>query len=151
MTNIGLQNIIFSDSERIVAAIGSGGPWEGWMQVELTCILRANGIQATREVPYPVPYNAQRLDILGQDGGGMYAIELKVESATNAGSALMVGLNEDRCKIAYYNQLNPGARWAVAIGYSSAALNAMQTFFNTPGSNSVFAINGGIGVLVATV
>jgi hypothetical protein len=151
MNNVGLQNIIFSDNQRIVIAITTGAGWEIWMQVELAILLRVNNIQAAREVPYPPPNDNLKLDILAQDNAGIYAIEMKVESATNAGAAIINAINQDRLKIANYPPPNPGARWVVGIGYSNAALNAMQVFASTPDNNAIFAIQGGIGALVATV
>lgn len=151
MNNVDLQNLILSDSQRIAAAIATGAGWEIWMQVELTILLRANGVQAAREVPYPPPNQAQSLDILAQDQSGRYAIELKVESANNSGTAIINGINQDRAKIANYPQPNPGARWVVGIGYSHGALQAMQAFANVGTNNAIFAFANGIGVLVATV
>ncbi len=85
MNNVQLQNLILNDSERIAAAISTGAAWEIWMQVELVLILRAAGVQAAREVPYPPPNERLSLDVLAQDNDGRYAIELKVESANNSG------------------------------------------------------------------
>ena len=150
MTNVGLQNLIFGDLQRIVLAITTGAAWEIWMQVELAILMRQNNIQAARETPYPPPNQASLLDLLAQDDTGIYAIEMKVESANNAGTALMTAINSDRAKLANYLP-NPGTRWVVGIGYSSAALNAMQLFALTPANDAIFAIQGGIGVLVATV
>ncbi|WP_437588274.1 hypothetical protein [Sorangium sp. So ce1000] len=150
MTNLQLQNLIIGDAARIVAAIATGAGWEVWMQVELTMQLRANQVQAAREVPYPPPNQAQVLDILAQDALGIYAIELKVESANNAGAAIMGGIDADLMKIAGYIP-NPGTRWVVGLGYSNAALNAMQLFAANPHNNAIFAAGGAIGVLVVTV
>src|SRR5262249_62041761 len=122
-----------------------------WMQVELVLILRASHVQAAREVPYPPPNGQLTLDVLSQDAVGRYAIELKVESATNAGAAIINGINQDRQKIALYPQPNPGARWVTGIGYSVAALNAMAQFAGNPANASIFANQAGIGVLIATV
>jgi len=151
MNNVQLQNLILADAQRIVEAIQTGSGWEVWMQVELTMILRTNNIQAAREVPYPPPNQAQKLDIIAQDQFGMYAIEMKVESATNAGAQIINGINADRAKIANYPQPNPGARWVVGLGYSHGALQAMQAFANNGANATIFAFNGGIGVTVSTV
>jgi hypothetical protein len=64
------------------------------MQVELIILLRNQGIQAAREVPYPMNPNWS-LDALAQDNQGQYAIELKVESATNAGVQLLQSAQQD--------------------------------------------------------
>jgi hypothetical protein len=151
VNNVQFGNIIFGDSGRIVAAITTGAGWEIWMQVELTILLRANNIQAAREVPYPPPNGNLTLDVIAQDNAGIYAIELKVESATNAGAAIINAINQDRQKITLYPQPNPGARWVVGIGYSNAALVAMQNFATNATNNAIFGIQGGIGVLIATV
>jgi hypothetical protein len=153
MNNVGLQNLIFTDSPRIVQAITTGAAWEVWMQVELVLILRAGGLQAAREVPYPAPNNNLLLDVISQDNAGIYAIELKCESAHNAGPAVMIGINADRQKLQlYYNPApNPGARWTVGMGYSQAAVQAMNQFANVQGNNAIFAYQNGLGILVATV
>ena len=151
MTNAQLQNLIFGDAVRIVDAIGTGSAWEVWMQVELVIILHAANIQAAREVPYPAPNQQLRLDVIAQDVAGRYAIELKVESATNAGAAIINSINLDRQKIALDPQPIPGARWVVGIGYSQVAVQAMNAFANNQGNNSIFAYGHTFGVLIATV
>jgi hypothetical protein len=151
MNNVQLQNMVLGDAGRIVEAISTGAAWEVWMQVELVIILRANGKQAAREVPYPPPNALLRLDCLSQDQAGQYAIELKVESATSAGAAIINGINTDRAKIALYPALNPGARWVLAIGYSVPALQAMQQYAAVVPNNSIYLNQNGLGILVATV
>ena len=150
MNNFGLRNLITNDSARIVQAISTGAGWEVWMQVELVLILRANGVQAAREVPYPPP-SAFSLDVIAQDAAGTYAIELKVESANNAGALMINGINADRVKIAQYPAQNPGARWVVGLCYSNAAVQALVAFANFGANNAIFNYAGNIGVLVATV
>jgi hypothetical protein len=151
MNNVGLQNLIFADAPRIVEAISTGAGWEVWMQVELALILRGGGLQAAREVHYPPPNAQLILDVIAQDNAGRYAIELKVESATNAGAGIINGINADRAKLAYYPPQNPGARWVVGIGYSAAAVRAMDAFVQNGANNAIGAYHGNIGVLVATV
>ena len=151
MNNVQLQNLILNDSERIAAAISTGAAWEIWMQVELVLILRAAGVQAAREVPYPPPNERLSLDVLAQDNDGRYAIELKVESANNSGRAIINGINQDRQKLLLYPQPNPGARCVVGIGYSAAALQAMADFASIRDNASIFAHRNSVGVLVATV
>ena len=151
MNNVQLQNLIFADSARIIQAITTGAAWEIWMQVELVLILRAGGLQAAREVPYPPPNANLSLDLISQDNAGRYAIELKVESANNAGAGIMNGINTDRAKIALYPQPNPGARWVVGIGYSVAAVQAMQAFAQNVNNNAIYAYQNNLGILVATV
>jgi hypothetical protein len=151
MNNAGLQALIFGDSARIVEAISTGAGWEIWMQVELALILRAGGLQAAREIPYPPPNGGLRLDVLAQDNAGAYAIEMKVESATKAGAAIVNAINADRIKIANYPQPNPGARWVVGIGYSNVAVQALAAFVNSPANNAIGAYANGIAVVIATV
>lgn len=151
MNNVQLQNLIFGDAARIVQAITTGAAWEIWMQVELVLILRAGGLQAAREVPYPPPNANLSLDVISQDQAGVYAIELKVESANNAGAAIINGINTDRAKIALYPQPHPGFRWVVGIGYSVPAVRAMQQFAQNGGNNAIYNYQNNLGILVATV
>jgi hypothetical protein len=151
MNNVQLQNLIFGDSGRIIQAITTGAAWEVWMQVELVLILRAGGLQAAREVSYPPPNGNLHLDVLSQDNAGIYAIELKVESANNAGAAIINGINADRLKIAQYPRPNPGARWVVGIGYSVPAVRAMQAFAQNGANNAIYNYQNNLGILVATV
>jgi hypothetical protein len=151
VNNVQLQNLLFADSARIIEAITTGAAWEIWMQVEMVLILRAGGLQAAREVPYPPPNANLSLDVISQDNAGRYAIELKVESANNAGAGIMNGINTDRAKIALYPQPNPGARWVVGIGYSVAAVRAMQAFAQNGANNAIYAYQNNLGILVATV
>lgn len=151
MNNVQFGQLIFGDSGRIVEAISTGAGWEVWMQVELVLILRAARLQAAREVPYPPPNQAQRLDCIAQDNQGRYAIELKVESAVNAGAQIINAINADRQKLQNYPPQIPGACWVLAIAYSVAATQAMQNYANNPGNNSIFANQNGLSVLIATV
>jgi hypothetical protein len=151
VNNVQLQNLIFADSARIIQAITTGAAWEIWMQVEMVLILRAGGLQVVREIPYPPPNANLSLDLGAQDNAGRYAIELKVESATNAGAGIMNGINTDRAKIALYPQPNPGARCVVGIGYSVPAVRAMQAFAQVGGNHAIYNYQNNLGILVATV
>ena len=150
MNNHDLSNMILGDQAQIIQAISTGAAWEIWMQVELITLFRRAGVQAAREVPYPPPNENLRLDALAQDNQGRYAIELKVESANNAGAAVLASAQQDIVKISNYPALNPGARWVVAIGYSGEALFDLQEFANDPANNAIYNMNI-IGVLVVTV
>lgn len=126
MTNLELLELILSDTTRITTAISTGAQWEIWMQVELSILLKNAGMQVAREVPYPRPYDSMVLDILTQDKqGARYAIELKAESATNAGfaagQAIMTALQADAAKIKNYEVASLSARWAVGIAYSATS------------------------------
>jgi hypothetical protein len=151
MNNVNLQNLILADCDRIATAISTGAAWEVWMQVELALILRAAGEQVAREVHYPPPNARLVLDVGAQDSAGHYAIELKVESANNSGAGIMAGINEDRYKLLLFPRPNPGARWAVGIGYSLGALHALAQFAGNPANAAIYGNRGSIGVLIATV
>lgn len=114
--------LIISDAGRIATAISTGAQWEVWMQVELACIFRANGFNVARELPYPYPFPRMRLDLAVQDpAGAYYAIELKVESATNSGPAVVRGVEEDVVKIGRFNIEGLADKWVVGVAYSAAA------------------------------
>lgn len=151
MNNQNLAYMILNDSARITQAITTGAAWEIWMQVELILLFRQAGIQAAREVPYPPPNVNWRLDALAQDNDGRYAIELKVESANNAGAAVLASTQQDMNKIVHYPAPNPGSRWVVAIGYSANARHALQGYANDPNNHSIYHEQNSIGVLVTTV
>jgi hypothetical protein len=150
MNNQDLSNMILGDEARIAEAISTGAAWEIWMQVELIILFRRLGIRAARELPYPAD-SKLRLDVLAQDNGGQYAIELKVESATNAGTALLSSVQQDIDKITAYQA--PAARWVVAIGYSADAKSALQACSENAANNAIYRTTGaiGIGVMVVTV
>ncbi len=150
MNNNDLANAIIVDRLRIVRAITTGAAWEIWMQVELAILLIERGLSVAREVPYPAPNASLSLDLLAEDSAGRYAIELKVESATNAGTRLLTAAVADMTKIQKYPAPHPGARWVIAIGYSSAARKALSGFANSPANASIYQEADGIGVLVAT-
>lgn len=157
MTNQNLSTLILNDSPRIVEAISSGAAWELWMQVEMLILFRQiGGTSASREIPYPAPNNRLTLDFGVQDAQGYYAIELKVESATNAGRALVQNVLTDVAKLRNYAGPVPLTRWAVAIGYSAEARNAMRACVPPaaiPGGATAAIYNeaNSIGVLVFTV
>ncbi len=153
MNNETLLNMILDDQVRIVEAISTGAAWEVWMQIELISLLRRAGIQTAREVPYPEPCQSLRLDVLARDPQGLYAIELKVESATNAGAAVLIDARQDIVKIMNYS--TPGSdscvRWVVAIGYSLPARNVLKGFADIPANNAIYEYSNNIGILVAAV
>lgn len=121
-------NLILADEPQIAAAISTGAAFEIWFQVELSILFRKANLQAARELPYPAPNAKWSLDTAIQDSDGLHAIELKVESATNAGKAVVTAMQLDAVKIANYTQDNVKGltRWVVALGYSDEAKKAMQ-------------------------
>ncbi len=150
MNNLDVVNMLLIDRTRITQAITTGAAWELWAQVELIVLLRSSGINAAREVPYPAPYANLSLDIIAQDAFGQYAIELKVESATNAGAAILAAAQQDMLKIQHYILAGAGARWVVAVAYSAVARNALAGFAAVGVNNAIYHEADSIGVLVAT-
>lgn len=152
MTATDLMNLILGDAARISTAISTGAQWEIWMQVELAVLFRGAGVMPTREAPYPEPHDALRLDLLATEkGGARYAIEMKVESATNSGRAIRAGLQKDTLKIAAYDVEDLAARWVVGVGYSGDAKAVFREIEMQDQSKSVTAESSGVGVLVMTV
>lgn len=143
-----LLDMILGDEARIAAAIESGAAWEIWMQVELYVLARQNGLLAAREVAYPKPNDSLRLDLLAgtSKGGPEWAIELKVESATNAGRALLKGVQSDMEKIQGYKTV--AKHYVVGIGYSDKAKSALS---DAAGDNALYRAGRSIGVLVVKV
>jgi hypothetical protein len=92
------------------------------MQVELALLFRDVGFEVAREVPYPPPVDSLRLDLLVKDpGSSRYAIEMKVESATNSGLTIIAGLENDLVKFGRYNVEGLAERWVVGVAYSAVA------------------------------
>lgn len=95
----GLLNTV-DEVARIKDAITTGAQWEVWMQTELALLSRQAGHSAVREVPYG---DGRSLDILVQyDASHHIAIELKCESATNAGQPPMSAITDDWTKVQDY-------------------------------------------------
>ncbi|MGC5703346.1 hypothetical protein J4P02_24410 [Pseudomonas sp. NFXW11] len=150
MKNTDLCQLILSDHPRIEAAISTGAAWELWFQVEFLMLLRAAKVSGAREVPYPAPNQALRLDILARHNLENYAIELKVESATNAGSKLLAETQKDILKLAKYSD-PVSARWAVALGYSAAAKQALQAFTGNNKDKVIYHQAGPMACMISTV
>ena len=153
MTNQDLLNLLLSQEARITQAISTGAGWEIWMQVELNLLLRQiPGLQVGREIRYPDPFGAMSLDITVQDNSGSrYAIELKVESANNAGAAVIISIQQDILKLGNFNILNPGGRWVTGIAYSVPGKTALQNYATNHSSQAIYNSFGNIGVLIVTV
>jgi len=149
MINTDIVNMLLIDRTRIVEAITTGAAWEIWAQVEMVTLFRLRGVNVARELPYPPPNAGWSLDLMAQDAAGQYAIELKVESATNAGAALLAAAQQDMVKIQNYPAPVPGARWVVAIAYSGVARNALNGFAAAPGNNAIYQEADNVGVMVA--
>lgn len=144
-----LANYIISDEARIQEAITTGAAWEIWMQVELGLVLRSRNMQVAREVPYPAPVAGWHADLGVRDTQGDYVVELKVESATNAGHGLLRAYTTDLVKIGYFGGVN--IRFAVAVAYSAEAKNDLRNFAAQHSDRSLYVAGGVIGVLVTDV
>ncbi len=78
-----LIRAVLSLESRIVGAIESGAQWEIWLQVELMAALRNRyGING-RE--WTLPGTSESVDLAFTYKGRYYFVEIKVESAHNAG------------------------------------------------------------------
>ncbi len=148
MTNNNLLNLVRAYSGRIADAISTGAAWEIWMQVELILIFRQNQLQVARELKYPD--SNYYLDASAADSQGAYAIELKVESATNSGSSILNAILADKDKIASYNFVNT-TKWVLGIAYSAEAKYALRTFAANIVNKAIYAEENSLGILVVTV
>nr|BFD42366.1 hypothetical protein FFPRI1PSEUD_38650 [Pseudomonas sp. FFPRI_1] len=149
MKNTDLSQLILSDHARIEAAISTGAAWEVWFQVEFLILLRSAQVSAAREVPYPEPNSTLRLDVLAKHTNELYAIELKVESATNAGNKLLAETLKDIEKLTKYTS-PVAARWAVALGYSDVAKRGLRDFANAHKARVIYQESGALGCMIAT-
>ena len=154
-----LQKAVLADGSRFESAIVAGAGWEIWAQIELFILGKNLGSQVAREVPYPA--GNLSLDLLLRDkaDNSVHAVELKVESATNAGSAIVAALKSDIAKLAAY-ALPAGqgsvTKWAIAIAYSAGANGArpaLQAYAALPGVAPQVAYSeaNNVGVLVVKV
>ncbi|MBT2374187.1 hypothetical protein [Pseudomonas fluorescens] len=150
MNNTELSHLILNDHSRIAAAISTGAAWEVWFQVEFLMLLRAANLGVAREVPYPPPNQALHLDVLVGQNVERYAIEVKVESATNAGNKLMAETRKDIEKIVKYTQ-PVEARWVVSLAYSDVAKNALRGFTLQNSGHVIYHESGAIGCMIVTV
>ncbi|WP_025809342.1 hypothetical protein [Pseudomonas chlororaphis] len=150
MKNTELSHIILSDHSRIEAAISTGAAWEVWFQVEFLMLLRAAHLGVAREVPYPPPNQALHLDVLASQGVESYAIEVKVESATNAGNKLLAETRKDIEKIAKYTE-PVEARWVVALAYSDEAKRTLRGFTVENSGHAIYHEAGAIGCMIFSV
>lgn len=151
MINTYLATMILNESNRIATAIESGNAYEIWMQVELYVMLRNMNAQVAREVPYP--NGVQALDVLFRDVQGIYAVELKVESANNAAVSIINDVNTDVAKIANFVYADGTAliRWVVAIAYSKFNKDNLIARAYNPAITAVYNEQNGILCYVETV
>lgn len=146
-----LVDKILENNERICKAIGTGAQWEIWLQVELMTNMLCPGVHGGREVPYPSPNERLHLDTFLQDEQGLlYAIELKVESATNAGTAVLNAARDDVNKISNFSS-PVSAKWVLVIGYSIEAKQALCDFYQKNEGVIYKEVVNGIGCMIITV
>ena len=149
LQNHEVLGFIQGDSDRISVAISTGAAWEIWMQVELALLFRGRNFGTARELSYPPPNQNLRLDLGVQDReGNRYAIELKVESATNAVRGFFGALFADVNKIKLYNVDNLAARWVVGIAFSDQAKNLLAQLTQANPNTIIFGHSNAIGVVI---
>jgi hypothetical protein len=150
MNNVEFSQLILNDHARIEKAITTGAAWEIWFQVECVVLLMNAGLQAAREVPYPRPHQAMHLDVLARHDLEDYAIELKVESATNAGKKLLPEVKKDILKLEKYSA-SVHARWVAALAYSDEAKRYLREFTEEHKGSVIYHERGAIGCMIASV
>ena len=152
MNSNNLAKLIIDQEPYIKQAIATGGAWEIWMQVALTLhLINKGGFQASREVPY-LNNRSLKLDILLHDKlGNKCAIELKVESATNAGEKVISNIKKDVTKIAKYTQKGLVERWVVGITYSAKAASDCARYAQANQRTTTFKTGKNIAVLIVSV
>lgn len=144
-----LINAILGNEPRIVQAITAGAGWEVWMQVEFVLMCRDRQWQVAREVPYP--QGNQVLDFLvSANFGERTAVELKVESANNAGRAALRLFQNDVAKLANYNCDMLVDRYALGIAYSDQAKQAFEQYANQT-QDCIYEAGQNIAVLCQSV
>jgi len=143
LTGNGIGDLVLSKSARIQGAIGNGAGWEIWLQIELASWLRNRGCQVARETPYG---DGQSLDILATKDGTTVAIEIKVESATNAVVGFIPAVRADVQKIQGYNATPVDERLVLAVCYGAYARRTLAEFGTDMGVT--YQTDGAIGVAV---
>lgn len=152
MTPQDIINIVLGNEPRIVDAISAGAGWEVWLQVEFVIECRARNWQVARELSYPGPSNYILDFLVAEPGGARFPIELKVESATNAGAAVITGFQNDVQKLLTYpSDPQTATGYALGVAYSGAAKNAMQNYVGQAPNRLYAAGPIAIGVLIETI
>lgn len=150
MTPQDIITVVLGDELRIVDAISAGAGWEVWMQVEFVILCRQRGWQVAREIPYP-GNSGYKLDFLLGDQQQQFPVEMKVESATNAGAAVLTAFRNDVDKLdTYPADAQTTTGYVLGLAYSSAGRNALQTYAGQ-GQNRLYQMGQSIGVLVESV
>ncbi len=155
-------NLILKKHQQISDAISTGAAWEIWMQVELILLLREHGFQGAREVDYPNDHN-KHLDLLIKKDNVRYAVELKVESATNAVREFLAKLKKDEEKLKGYNdqeqnverlkehEYRPAGKWVLSIAYSAEAKRSLRDEATASNKSGFYGEKESIGVSIIVV
>ena len=113
------------------SAVSTGAQWEVAAQVFISMkLMEGYGVMG-REIKYPNS-NKKAVDLAFQYKEVNYAVEIKVESANDAGKfagvSLQSALSEDAEKLKNFNM--PGAvKWVVCVAYSSASKAKLRTMY----------------------
>jgi hypothetical protein len=111
------------------SAVSTGAQWEIAAQVFISMkLMEGYGVMG-REIKYPNS-NKKAVDLAFQYNQVNYAVEIKVESANEAGKfagvSLKSALAEDSEKLKTFNL--PGAvKWVVCVAYSSKSKTKLRT------------------------
>ncbi|WP_210639178.1 MULTISPECIES: hypothetical protein [unclassified Pseudomonas] len=120
----------------------SNGPWESAAQVEISYHLqRGYGITAkVREISYPWPYSAEKVDFYFVLLGKSYAVEIKVESTNGdfGGANLQESITRDVNKL---NGFKADNRWVVIVATSQKNRELLDKTLNR-GDSWVFDVEG---------
>ncbi len=120
-------NLVLQLAEQFTMGVNSGAQWEIYAQVVICGkIMSTFGVQG-RELNYPG--SKESVDIAFALQGIPYLIELKVESATNAGQfagrALTTAMSDDMNKLKSFDMEN-AKRWMLCIAYSASSKEKLK-------------------------
>lgn len=149
MTPQNLAQVILQNGQQVADAISTGSGWEVWLQVQLLLWLRQANVFGAREIAYPPPNPRWHLDLIAQDAGVTYAMELKVQSANDATVDLGMGILNDLQKLALFTLIPNAVKWAVGVAYTPSGQGVLQQLANQDPARRFFAAQAPIGVLVA--
>lgn len=122
-------NLVLQLAPQLAGAVSTGAQWEVLAQTLIgSKLLEAYGVIG-REIPYPG--TRESADIGFSYEGKHYLIELKVESATNAGQfagkSLLTAVSSDVEKLrTYTDPRHTLVRWVLCIAYSRASKEKMR-------------------------
>ena len=128
--------VVMSQAAKFAQHIATGAAWEISAQTDIASALTEQKGTSGREMKYPD--SQQAVDLAFALNGRIYLVELKVESAQNAGDfagkSMNAAFTADKNKLAGFDLnaflqgsgLEPGGKWVVVIAYSGVAQAAMQ-------------------------